>query len=55
MDDAVAATIIEGVAREQLAVYREELTEHQIMLVSDQIAREAWRRLKRDLRKTRQN
>lgn len=53
MDDAVAIDIIERTAMEQLATHREELTTGQMKVIADQIAREAWRRLKRDLYGTR--
>ena len=49
MDDAIAHDIIERVVREQLAAYSEELNLGQAKLIADQVAREVWRRLKRDL------
>ena len=53
MDDAVAIAIIENAVREQLDAYQDELTLGQMKLIADQVAREAWRRLKRDLQITR--
>lgn len=50
MDDAIAIAIIENVVREQLEPYDEELGMRPRKVIADQVAREAWRRLKRDLR-----
>lgn len=52
MDDAIAEEIVRQVAREHLAAYDAELGIRPRQIIADQIAREAWRRLKRDLRKS---
>lgn len=55
MDPAVAhqrkrtIAVIEAIAMEQLSEYGDELSLGQRKVISDQIAREAWRRLNQDL------